>query len=251
MDHGMSNPVSIDFATGDFHGWAWSSDTAGIIGWVSFNSKDCDLDNNGFMDISCGGKNDNTTPAYPYKVTIGANGITPTYTIEPAVASIGVGAIQRFIGYYDSDGLGSAIKIDKTLEASYWNSDKPLIATIATNTGQAIANCLTGGTVSITSFYNSIPASASLECTTGDTISVCGNSKVESGEQCDDGNIINNDGCSATCQNEDGCGGGCEGGYCGDGIINSGEQCDDGVKRNSAISMHKLLPKYNLRWMWR
>jgi cysteine-rich repeat protein len=31
----------------------------------------------------------------------------------------------------------------------------------------------------------------------------CGNSLVESDEQCDDGNIINDDGCSSTCQNED------------------------------------------------
>ncbi|PWB39001.1 MAG: hypothetical protein C3F02_01165 [Parcubacteria group bacterium] len=31
---------------------------------------------------------------------------------------------------------------------------------------------------------------------------VCGNNIVESGEQCDDGNTANNDGCSATCQNE-------------------------------------------------
>ncbi len=31
---------------------------------------------------------------------------------------------------------------------------------------------------------------------------VCGNGAVESGEQCDDGNAINGDGCSATCQTE-------------------------------------------------
>jgi len=31
---------------------------------------------------------------------------------------------------------------------------------------------------------------------------VCGNNITQTGEQCDDGNIINGDGCSATCQNE-------------------------------------------------
>ena len=31
---------------------------------------------------------------------------------------------------------------------------------------------------------------------------VCGNNAVESGEQCDDGNTIDGDGCSSTCQNE-------------------------------------------------
>lgn len=167
MDHGMSNPVSIDFTTGDFHGWAWSSDTAGIIGWVSFNSKDCDLDNNGFIDIACGGKNDNTMPAYPYKVTIGSGDLTPTYTIEPSTASISVGGTQRFIGYYDPDGSGVASSTDKTLQASYWNSSNSSIAGIATTTGQAIASCSTSGAVSITSAYNNIPATAILICTTG------------------------------------------------------------------------------------
>ncbi|OGI67897.1 hypothetical protein A2738_03560 [Candidatus Nomurabacteria bacterium RIFCSPHIGHO2_01_FULL_42_15] len=36
-------------------GWAWSDN----IGWVSFNSTNCDTDNNGKKDIGCGG--DNTT----------------------------------------------------------------------------------------------------------------------------------------------------------------------------------------------
>jgi len=38
------------------------------------------------------------------------------------------------------------------------------------------------------------------------------------GEQCDDHNVLNNDGCSSTCQFE----------FCGDGIKNNGEACDDG-----------------------
>jgi len=49
----------------------------------------------------------------------------------------------------------------------------------------------------------------------------CGNAIVEAGEQCDDGNTRNNDGCSSTCQNEVAA--------CPDGIIQAwaGEQCDD------------------------
>jgi cysteine-rich repeat protein len=35
-----------------------------------------------------------------------------------------------------------------------------------------------------------------------DCMVVCGDGQVESGEQCDDGNIVNDDGCSATCQSE-------------------------------------------------
>jgi cysteine-rich repeat protein len=52
----------------------------------------------------------------------------------------------------------------------------------------------------------------------------CGNLNVDSGEECDDGNVANGDGCSSTCQTEGGGGGGA----CGDNTIDAGEQCDDG-----------------------
>ena len=47
---------------------------------------------------------------------------------------------------------------------------------------------------------------------------VCGNGKVELGEQCDDGNHVACDGCAPTCRLE----------RCGDGIAECGEECDDG-----------------------
>jgi len=44
---------------------------------------------------------------------------------------------------------------------------------------------------------------------------VCGNGKKETGEQCDDGNTKNGDGCSSTCKTE----------VCGDASCNNGETC--------------------------
>ncbi len=80
----------------------------------------------------------------------------------------------------------------------------------------------------------------------------CGDSHLDAGEQCDDGNNVNGDGCSATC-NIERCGDGIVGNspgetcdppgttagangnicrsdctVCGDGIKQTGEQCDDG-----------------------
>ena len=52
---------------------------------------------------------------------------------------------------------------------------------------------------------------------------VCGNHVVESGEQCDDGNTVSGDGCSSTCQKES---------LCGNGHLDPGEQCDDGNTQN-------------------
>ncbi len=48
--------------------------------------------------------------------------------------------------------------------------------------------------------------------------SFCGNGKVEPGEECDDGNYINGDGCDSECQTEVGC---------GNGKLDLGEECDD------------------------
>ncbi|MFA5904791.1 MAG: LamG-like jellyroll fold domain-containing protein, partial [Desulfobacula sp.] len=58
-------------------------------------------------------------------------------------------------------------------------------------------------------------------------IASCGNGKVESGEDCDDGNINDGDGCSLQCLLE-GSNKNKYGSLCGNGKIEKGEQCDDG-----------------------
>ncbi|MEZ4287734.1 MAG: BspA family leucine-rich repeat surface protein [Polyangiales bacterium] len=75
---------------------------------------------------------------------------------------------------------------------------------------------------------------------------VCGNSVLEVAEACDDGNVVDGDGCSSSCllENGENCtdstqcvSGQCDVGVtdvctsssaCGDGIIDDGEGCDDG-----------------------
>jgi cysteine-rich repeat protein len=54
---------------------------------------------------------------------------------------------------------------------------------------------------------------------------VCGNGILEAGEQCDDGNLVNGDGCSSTCTIETPPP---PPPVCGNGILEPGEQCDDG-----------------------
>ncbi len=51
----------------------------------------------------------------------------------------------------------------------------------------------------------------------------CGNGIIEAGEQCDDGNRIDHDGCSRDCRLE---------GFCGNGVLEPGEECDDGNYEN-------------------
>jgi cysteine-rich repeat protein len=62
------------------------------------------------------------------------------------------------------------------------------------------------------------------------TIAFCGDDYINPtrGEQCDDGNLDNGDGCDAMCRLEPGPGPGGNPAVCGDGILQSPEQCDDG-----------------------
>jgi cysteine-rich repeat protein len=53
-------------------------------------------------------------------------------------------------------------------------------------------------------------------------MSVCGNGVMEPGEECDDGNQFDGDGCSAFCLVE------APQPVCGNGVVEAGEGCDDG-----------------------
>ncbi len=93
--------VSIDGTSGDFFGWAWNAnDTGAGAGWISFNSKDCDVDNNGFTDTACGGDNATTAlPSYKVVFTAGNNppaaqGLTaPNWSFAQAAS---LGALRAF-----------------------------------------------------------------------------------------------------------------------------------------------------------
>ena len=62
-------------------------------------------------------------------------------------------------------------------------------------------------------------------CGIGGAQAACGDQVVDAGEQCDDGNNVNGDGCSATCMIE-------VAPVCGNSILEAGEQCDDGNNDN-------------------
>lgn len=88
-----------------------------------------------------------------------------------------------------------------------------------------------------------INANCSTTCQVTSIVS-CGDGVLQQGEECDDRNVRDNDGCTSLCRIEksycqDGtlcgknkCGSGvaCSVAYCGDGIVNSAlnEECDDG-----------------------
>lgn len=75
-------------------------------------------------------------------------------------------------------------------------------------------------------FFSFVSATTTVTTTQNITVSVsvygppvCGDGFLQPPEECDDGNLINEDGCSDQCLLE---------AVCGDGNISVGEQCDDG-----------------------
>ncbi len=71
--------------------------------------------------------------------------------------------------------------------------------------GKAISGAIKSITLKHAAYPNSNPNSVDAVCAlfkkTGD-FAICGNNHVESGEQCDDGNTTNYDGCNAQCKTE-------------------------------------------------
>ena len=57
-------------------------------------------------------------------------------------------------------------------------------------------------------------------CRTNCKLAGCGDGILDSGEECDDSNTSNGDGCDASCQ--------LESGLCGNSTLDPGEDCDDG-----------------------
>jgi cysteine-rich repeat protein len=78
---------------------------------------------------------------------------------------------------------------------------------------------------SVISLILTLEDSSSTSSTTTSDSSVgntCGDGFLQQGEECDDGNLGNNDSCSDVCTHKS------ASSFCGNSIVNTGEECDDG-----------------------
>ncbi len=93
--------------------------------------------------------------------------------------------------------------------------------------GNSFVHNFTGGIDDVRIYNRSLTANEVMNLFIGISGgSVCGNGNPETGEQCDDGNQLSGDGCSAICELETSL-------SCGNGIVEAGEQCDDGNNLDS------------------
>lgn len=165
----------------------------------------------------------------------------------------------RVTGVAESSLCAGKTNPQDTISLGFWTTLPPIIAqnyTITFNVRDLLDNAVSGATVNLNGItaltdssglaqiiinsgnYHWIVSKSGYQTSNG-TISVnanqtidvslllapvCGNNITETSEQCDDGNLINHDGCSDACQNEN-----YNPAWCGDGILFLGhEECDDG-----------------------
>jgi cysteine-rich repeat protein len=97
---------------------------------------------------------------------------------------------------------------------------------IAMTVAAAFLNaCNSRGAVAITCPAGMAPAASQRVCVEG----LCGNGVLDAEEACDDGNLIDGDGCSADCRSSEVCGNAivdhAVGELCDDGNVSSGDEC--------------------------
>ena len=137
--------------------------------------------------------------------------------VMPLVAALGLGCGSRAL---DPNQMGSGGGVTLTGTAG------------APGSGGAVAD----GGLGVDALADRLPPPIDAPIQTWPPL--CGNGMVDPGEQCDDGNRMSGDGCSALCQIEctEWCGCGLNtciiSTVCGDGVLSPNEGCDDGNQRS-------------------
>ncbi len=142
--------------------------------------------------------------------------IKPNDDVEAADAQLLVSAL---------DGLGPTIKAGDTVlksgapDAQSDHCTATFVQRVPHSSGVSGRRLLSAGATDVNG--GRISNRMALRCLPNPA--VCGNGVVEIGEQCDDGNTTDCDGCSSTCRRE----------RCGDDIVQCSEQCDDGAQNGT------------------
>ncbi|MBI5045475.1 MAG: DUF4215 domain-containing protein [Candidatus Niyogibacteria bacterium] len=179
---GASYGVTVNSSTGDLGNYAWS-DT--VIGWLSFNCENFGGDTN-----TCG--------FAPYKVyalffdiplvETKANGVISSVTINQGQSARLTWTVQNV-----DSCTPSSSPVDST-----WNGHA---ITLPSGYFDVTPTQTTTYTLNCTGPKGSVSSSVTVNVQAAQT-AVCGNNILESPEECDDGNVVSGDGCSATCVRE-------------------------------------------------
>jgi cysteine-rich repeat protein len=119
-----------------------------------------------------------------------------------------------------SGGTTTADTITGTTTATAsTTADPPTTSTTATTTTGTTSTTTADDPTTATTAPVTTSETTATSDTSGGPVE-CGNDVVEVGEACDDGNLVDGDGCESDCQVGEV--------LCGNGVLDRGEECDDG-----------------------
>jgi fibro-slime domain-containing protein len=127
--------------------------------------------------------------------------VIDVFPISPTV--VANGSPQQFT-VTSTDQFGNGMSPAPTFTWSTTNGSISAagLYTPPSSVGTATVSAVSGSVTGTTNVTISASAGGGPNCTSGTCIAICGDGIIEPGEQCDDGNIVSNDGCSATCTSE-------------------------------------------------
>jgi len=145
----------------------------------------------------------------------------------PEVTVDQVGVQQTFTGEAYGEADSCSVSGQRLSGFSYdWSWENPIAdEDFDDNLATRVAEWKDG--VLVDSDLDEIPVGCTTSCTAAGSLpqaAICGDGAVDYGEECEDGNVANGDGCSASCLRE-----GNDTASCGNGVVNAGEfeDCDD------------------------
>lgn len=191
-------------------GGSWNGGSLNVVGQSSVTMGTIDARGGG--GDGNGGKINIKGKAITSAGNIQASGPWEGGDIVMSGCSIAVNAGISWTATGTSKGLGSS--------ALTYTQTASIAGSIATN-GNTIVYKTTAP--SITGSMSPSPTVTQNTSLFNPCAPVCGNSVIESGETCDDGNTTTCDGCSSSCQTQ----------RCGNGVVECGEVCDAGSSNGS------------------
>ncbi len=189
---------------------------------------------NGVFSVQIGASSPITLPfdvPYFLEITIGAETLSPRQPLASSAYALRTGCnpgdrMACYTGATGSPGVGlcqTGVRVCNAQGTGYGacvGEVTPNCGSTCVNLQSDNSNCGVCGNVCAgadTCGGGGVPG----QC--GHPAAVCGNGIVEAGEACDDGNMVNGDGCSNTCTVEVPATP-----VCGNGLLEAGEACDDG-----------------------
>ncbi|MEK7647105.1 MAG: myxococcus cysteine-rich repeat containing protein [Patescibacteria group bacterium] len=181
---GSNYGVTVDRSTGDLANYAWSDM---VMGWLSFN-----CENTGVCGTS------------PYKVYALFSDI-PLVELKAdgALSVIYITLGQNAVISWNMQNVDSCVASSSPVDSvwdnnSIWNNPTNYLPSGSLTVSPAITTVYT---LTCTGPRGTVQSSVTVNVQAVGA-PVCGNSILESPEECDDGNTISGDGCSAVCARE-------------------------------------------------